>query len=165
MAIVNRSSVPNANEVAIPSGVYVLRVKEATVEPSKSSGKNQIILACEIVSPSTVQVGDTEVNIQGREHNYYLSLSQEVNPKTKKAGVDYTLDVLASLGLGDSIDTEAPDLTIFDSLEFRAVLESKERAIMTKDANGRQVPVLENGRPVTRGWQIEGFASNILGRA
>ena len=158
MSIVNRSQVPS-NEVVLTGGVYTLRVKKSEVAVSRGSGNRQIVLLTEIVAPTTIQVGDRDLNIQGIEHTYYLGLSQQEN-RGGRVPIADTLDVYEKLGLGSEVDDEAPELGVFEGLYFKAVLESKERVL----TNAKGDAILENGKKVTNGWQIVGFSSGIVTR-
>lgn len=161
MAIANRTDFANSGNFCLPAGVYSLSVKKVEMHVSKNSGGRSIMLLCEIIDPTSIKIGDTEINIAGKEHRYYLGLSTVANEKTGVAPVAGTLQFMENVGLGSQIDTEDPDLSIFENLKFRAVMEGTEQYLTGKDNK----PIMENGKKVLRGYQIRSFPTDVIGVA
>lgn len=140
-----------------------LRVKKYTFAKSKSSGKDQIELLCEIAHPDSVELDGQKYILAGQEMTFYLGLSDEVKGKAKQSQLANTLEFHRKLGLPEEIDT---DNLPYENLLFEFWLTSTEQQLKRKTNTGGDYEVIldpSTGKPRTLGWQWNNFVQNVLG--
>src|SRR5262245_39208338 len=81
------------------SDTATIRVKKATFGKSQSSGKDQITLECEIVTPENATMDGQEYVLAGQEITFYLGLSDERKGKAKESPMARTKEFHTKLGL------------------------------------------------------------------
>lgn len=164
MAIRNSSNiVKNTSEVLeqVPpnfKGVLILRVKEATFAPSKSSGLPQMTWKCEVASPTEVKsdYDGLTYSLDSKDINIYVSLAEVKKDGSPSNNLDYIVNNLhPMLGLPPEIDDENPNLKQYEGICFQVVAESQERIEQKKNpTTGAYELVLDaEGNKISRGWE------------
>lgn len=137
----------------------------------KTSEKDRPYLSvkAEVVKPAEVQGVDGKTyNIQGTKAFWTIMLDDEgQNGLSWVTGQD---GLLMKLGFTEdevlAFDPENPDTSKLDGVCFKAVVRSEDELAMTKDAEGKSVPVLdpETGEKtvIQRKWQ--GWPNQIIGK-
>jgi hypothetical protein len=167
MAIRNNTNLakPTGNVVTgqVPpnfKGTLILRIKEATFGPSKSSQQPQITWKTEVVSPLEWKSdyegenGNT-YSLDSKEINMYLSLSEVKKDGSPSDNLDYIVNTLhPKLGLPAEIDDENPNLDQYKGLCFQVIAETQERLEQRKKPDGTYEQIKDSdGNPISRGWE------------
>lgn len=138
-----------------------LRVKKASFGKSQSSGKDQVTLETEIVTPDAVTLDGQEYVLAGQEITFYLGLSDDRVGKAKQSPMATTKEFHTKLGLPMELDPE--NLPYKEGLLFEFWLTSSEQKLQRKVGNKFEPILDENGQVRTLGWQWNNFVSNVLG--
>lgn len=168
MSNVSRDSIVSTAPFCLPRDIYTLRITKAERTVSKSSGSPMIQLDAEIVEPETVTVGDTKYQAQGTKCTFFGMLTT-TNAKGGPGGLGRVFDLYDRLSIAlprdengkETINLEAPPLEEFNGLLVRSYLEGEESFYLGKDGK----PIVENGKPVSRGYKVKANLENILRRA
>ena len=163
MAIINVGE-SNAPVLKVPAGfsdTVTLRVKKYTFGKSNSSGRDQIVLECEIVAPDKSNIDGIDYVIAGQEINFYMGISDEVVGKAKSSSLAQLKEFHQKLGLPMEIDTENLP---YEGLCFEYWLTSSEKTLQRKEGN-KFVAVIDptTNKPRTLGCQWNNFLGNVLG--
>jgi hypothetical protein len=171
--MLNKSNVGEI--IAVPphfKKLVIERVLEASLENSKSSGKPQIKLQCEIVSPAEDVVGDTKYIIGGQKITHYLGLSTEITGQARQSPWAGTYVFFEKCGLPTEWDDTAPDFnskieSALKGLEFENILSSQEKIARTKQADGKSGDVIKDsrGQPIKQGFEWNTFLQDVVGRS
>lgn len=121
MSTVNLEEIPESSfGNRLPKGKYILRIIDAKVKESRTSGNNMIVLEQEVVSPQKINgKDDKQVEVGGAKIQSYLS--------TSPGGLRYQFKPFHTvMGLPMAIDPDALNPELYKGLVVEAICASDE---------------------------------------
>lgn len=143
-----------------------IRILGAKFEVSETSGKPRIDLKCELINPLEHKVGGIEYkDLNKNPFKIMLMLDAE-------KGLKNTAAFHEKLELPMEIDPENPNLSIYEGVVFKAIMESREEFFKSYDREAKaEIFVLDGaGKKISKGfsWNLSSINSmtiaNIQGR-